>query len=178
MISNKNIRRLRDLHRDLGYFFVGITLVYALSGIFLTHKHRIPTLETQKETQSFPKHLNKDQFNKRWNRENNERPLSSCIDKNKEFLFYIQQGKGHYNKSNGLVNYETYHQRRFVQFLNQLHYNNKTGWPVIADLFAIVLIFFAISGLLIVRGKNGFKRRGIWLMLAGFIVVVVYAMIS
>jgi len=30
---------LRILHRDLGYFIVGMTVVYALSGIFLNHRH-------------------------------------------------------------------------------------------------------------------------------------------
>ena len=30
---------LRILHRDFGYFIVGMTLVYALSGIYLNHRH-------------------------------------------------------------------------------------------------------------------------------------------
>ena len=30
---------LRILHRDLGYFIVGITLIYAVSGILLNHRH-------------------------------------------------------------------------------------------------------------------------------------------
>ena len=36
----KKIRKLlRILHRDLGYFIVGMTIVYGLSGIFLNHRH-------------------------------------------------------------------------------------------------------------------------------------------
>jgi len=35
-----NIRKLlRILHRDFGYFIVGMTIVYALSGIYLNHRH-------------------------------------------------------------------------------------------------------------------------------------------
>ncbi|GAB1451624.1 hypothetical protein MASR2M47_16800 [Draconibacterium sp.] len=30
---------LRILHRDFGYFIVGMTIVYALSGIYLNHRH-------------------------------------------------------------------------------------------------------------------------------------------
>ena len=30
---------LRVLHRDLGYFIVGMTVIYALSGIYLNHRH-------------------------------------------------------------------------------------------------------------------------------------------
>ena len=32
-------RLLRILHRDFGYFIVGMTVVYALSGIYLNHRH-------------------------------------------------------------------------------------------------------------------------------------------
>lgn len=32
-------RLLRILHRDFGYFIVGMTVVYGLSGIFLNHQH-------------------------------------------------------------------------------------------------------------------------------------------
>lgn len=36
----RKIRRLlRTLHRDLGYFIVGMTVVYCLSGIFLNHQN-------------------------------------------------------------------------------------------------------------------------------------------
>ncbi len=30
---------LRILHRDFGYFIVGMTIVYAFSGIYLNHRH-------------------------------------------------------------------------------------------------------------------------------------------
>lgn len=30
---------LRILHRDFGYFIVGMTIVYGLSGIYLNHRH-------------------------------------------------------------------------------------------------------------------------------------------
>ena len=36
----KKLRKLlRILHRDFGYFIVGMTIVYALSGIYLNHRH-------------------------------------------------------------------------------------------------------------------------------------------
>ncbi len=30
----------RILHRDLGYFFFGMTIIYAVSGIALNHRHQ------------------------------------------------------------------------------------------------------------------------------------------
>jgi len=39
--TKKKVQRwFRNLHRDIGYLAVGITLVYALSGFFLSHKQK------------------------------------------------------------------------------------------------------------------------------------------
>ncbi|WP_154665659.1 hypothetical protein [Saccharicrinis fermentans] len=43
-----------------------------------------------------------------------------------------------------------------------------------ADFFAVSLIFFAISGLFLSRGKKSVKGRGKWFILAGIVVVVVF----
>ncbi len=50
--KNKFTRFLRNWHRDLRYFTVAVTLVYGLSGIFLTHKNSFPVI-TISETYSF-----------------------------------------------------------------------------------------------------------------------------
>jgi len=44
--------------------------------------------------------------------------------------------------------------------------------------YSVVLSFFAISAMFMVKGKYGFKRRGVYLMFAGIIVVVGFLVIS
>ncbi|MCA1744436.1 MAG: hypothetical protein LC643_01740 [Bacteroidales bacterium] len=45
--KNKIRLWLRRIHRDAGYLVVGVTLVYALSGIFLHHKMGVRTTTDQ-----------------------------------------------------------------------------------------------------------------------------------
>jgi hypothetical protein len=47
-----------------------------------------------------------------------------------------------------------------------------------ADFFAASLIFFAVSGLLIVRGKQGVSGRGKWFLLLGLLIPVVYVLLA
>ncbi|MCA1744435.1 MAG: PepSY-associated TM helix domain-containing protein [Bacteroidales bacterium] len=62
-----------------------------------------------------------------------------------------------------------------VKFMSQLHENQVKGWSYVADIYAGILIFLALSGLFMVPGKNGFMRRGIWWFVAGIVLVLVFA---
>jgi uncharacterized membrane protein YhdT len=42
---------------------------------------------------------------------------------------------------------------------------------------AVILIFVAVSGLFLLKGKRGFGRWGWWLMVAGIVVPLVFIMI-
>jgi hypothetical protein len=90
---------------------------------------------------------------------------------------FLERGNGYYNKSNGETSYEIITRRPVISFLNQLHRNRKKGWPYIADAYAFLLGFLAISGLFITNGKNGFLQRGIWLVSLGIILVLVFIFI-
>jgi len=47
-----------------------------------------------------------------------------------------------------------------------------------ADLFAIGLIFFAISGLFMVRGKRGIAGRGKWFLIIGLLIPIAYILLA
>jgi len=56
----------------------------------------------------------------------------------------------------------------FRKIFSFLHYNSiKKLWTWFADLFALSLIFLAVSGLFILRGRNGITGRGAWLTALG-----------
>jgi hypothetical protein len=48
----------------------------------------------------------------------------------------------------------------------------------VADVFSFLLIFLALSGLVMVRGKRGFMKRGIWFMLLGFVLILIFVWIQ
>jgi hypothetical protein len=75
----------------------------------------------------------------------------------------------------GNVIVENTRKRPVLYEMNQLHVNApKKWWTLIADIFAVCLIFIASSGFLMLRGKNGFLGRGKWFVAFGVLVPVLY----
>ncbi|NMB52662.1 MAG: peptidase [Bacteroidales bacterium] len=133
---------------------VGITLVYALSGFFLSHRNIFPAAKKETFTINLPPNLNSESLLKYW-----ELNLPLKLNNHKEsentIQLFLERGKGYYNKSNGETSYEIITRRPVISFLNQLHRYRKKGWPYIVDAYAFLLGFLAISGLFIQMGKTG-----------------------
>ncbi|MGQ1889557.1 PepSY-associated TM helix domain-containing protein [Thermophagus sp. OGC60D27] len=172
MLAKNKIRLwLRRIHRDAGYFVVGITLVYALSGIFLHHKMGVKTI---KESLQLSSGLSADRLKTEWTSIADGKEITYLEERPDQVVFYFPGGMGEYNQNTGITNFETYKDRPLVIFMSRLHENQIKGWGFIADIYAVILIFLAISGLFMVPGKNGFFRRGVWWFLAGVILVVMF----
>lgn len=180
----QRIRRLlRSLHRDLGYFIVGMTVVYCLSGIFLNHQHdfnpdyRIINVDFQTPINpqtTVDAHLLKEILFQ----------LNDFIVYKKHFInnkgeikVFIENGEVVINPENGKANLN-YLQRRPVLFeMNRLHRSTVgTLWKWASDGMAFILLFVAVSGLFLMKGKFGFARRGWWLTLAGVIIPLFFAL--
>lgn len=165
----------RVLHRDLGYFFTGMVIIYSLSGIALNHRRdwNPNYIITQNKTSFQPTQalLNSE--------------MSAILDLLKT-LGEEKNYKSHYNPSsqetkiflhNGasvLLNFETKEltiesikKRPIFNQLNFLHYNPGIWWKWFSDIFCISLIIIAITGLFILKGKNGITHRGAWLVTIG-----------
>jgi uncharacterized protein len=176
--NKKKVQRwFRVLHRDIGYLAVGITLVYALSGFFLSHKNIFSATKTEEFTINFPKEFKSDDFINHWNT-NTSVKVNHLKESDNQIKLFLEGGTGHYDKASGEVYYEIYKKRPIITFLNQLHNNQKKGWIYIADIYAFILIFLAISGLVMVNGKNGFLKRGVCLMVLGIIIVILFVFIN
>ncbi|HSG48621.1 MAG TPA: PepSY-associated TM helix domain-containing protein, partial [Longimicrobiales bacterium] len=54
---------------------------------------------------------------------------------------------------------------------NFLHLNEaKKLWTWMADLYAVGLLVLAVTGLFVLRGRNGITGRGAWLTAAGVVI--------
>jgi uncharacterized protein len=175
---------LRVLHRDLGYFIVGMTIVYSLSGIFLNHRH-----DFNPDYKIFS-----DEFQTKFQNKTNlsETEVKEILQSFEQKVVY----KKHYLNNQGIVkvfieNGEVainpvtgegamhYLQKRPIIFgMNRLHKATiGTIWKWGSDLMAVILLFVAVSGLFLLKGKRGFNRWGWWITIAGFIVPLVFALI-
>ncbi len=177
-------RLLRILHRDFGYFIVGMTLVYGVSGIFLNHKHDF--------NPDYKIYITDFQTNNELDANAGESEIKSVLSSLDRKVVY----KKHYLNNQGLIkvfiengeivlNPETgkgtmqYLQQRPVIFeMNKLHRASiGTTWKWVSDIMASVLILVAVSGLFLLKGKRGFGRWGWWLTIAGIIVPLFFVII-
>ncbi len=176
----------RVIHRDLGYFFFGVTIIYALSGIALNHrgdwnpnysvsiKYFTTDLDLKKSENVKDNILILlDEIADRADYKKHYYPNS---DKLKIFLKGGSSATVNLRTKKGEAEFIT---KRLVFFqANYLHYNPNRWWTYFSDIFAVSLILLAITGIFIIKGKNGIKGRGAWLSIAGIIIPILFLIFS
>ena len=177
--SPKIIRWMRVIHRDLGFLMVGVCLIYGISGYLLNHMGEgDPAYKTEEVTLHIDKNLTHEELSVLWKDKNlPEIKKIMTIDEDHSRLM-LNGGIGAYNSATGIVDYELHTKNEFFYWINRLHYNKVKGWSIMADIFAFSLIFFAISGVIIVKGKKGLAGSGKWWLLLGIIIPIVYILLS
>ncbi len=181
LLSKKFHKINRALHRDLGYLFVGLTLIYGISGVavILRHIDVNVSYETTVTEKQLDKNLNKSQLKAYWAEHVDVLPKLTRIrvpdeeDTNREMLIRVKSGRGRYNPASGKLKVTVYRARKFFKFVNDIHYNRGGQFTWLALVYAFMLVFFAISGALMLKGKKSFMNRGVWLMLIGIAVPII-----
>ncbi|MBI5216744.1 MAG: PepSY-associated TM helix domain-containing protein [Ignavibacteriae bacterium] len=168
------------LHRDIGYLIVGLTIVYGISGIAVNHvQDWNPNYNIEKEFLSIEplaateREPMVDEALKKLNLA--ERPKDSFRPDEETLQLFYENKTYSVDVPTGNVMIETTQQRRVLFEMNQLHLNApKEAWTYIADLYAFSLVFVAVTGLFVLKGKNGITGRGAWLTSIGVLLPVVY----
>ncbi len=163
------------LHRDIGYLAVGLTLVFAISGIAVNHvADWNPNYSISREEI----HINPPQANDReelvqsiLQELNIHRPLKSSYRPNPTRLqIFLENQTVEINTESGEGFVEKVTERPLLHDFNFLHLNHaKKWWTWFSDLYALALIFLSISGLFVLKGKKGLAGRGKWLTGIGFL---------
>ena len=172
----------RAIHRDFGYLFFGMTLIYALSGIALNHlddwnpnyivqrkEIQVALPETRPDKAEVIKMLHS--FGDDIYYKKHYFPSQNMMK------VFIKNGTVLVNLSTGEGLMERTKRRPVFREVNYLHYNPIRYWTWYSDLFAGALIILAISGILIPRGTKGITKRGAWLTLLGLFIPLIYLLI-
>jgi uncharacterized protein len=180
-----NLSKLnRITHRDIGYLIAGLTIIYAVSGIALNHKNNWnPNYIFDNRTFTTKTLINRESFN-------NETALTILKEINagsdyKTFHFpsgnkvtlFIDGGFVQINSVTGEGVIEKISKRPLFYQLNFLHYNPGRLWKYFSDVFCVALILVTVTGLFIIKGKNGITRRGAILTIIGFILPLLFLLI-
>jgi uncharacterized protein len=176
-----NIRRInRAIHRDLGYFLFGMAIIYGLSGIALNHRHHWnPNYIITQESHAFhlpDEAIEDDEELARFflNQLDEVHAHRTQVQRGNNFRIFIQGGSVNVDIENGQGNIETVRKRPVFHQVNFLHYNTpKKLWTWFSDMFAGGLIILAITGLFVLKGRNGITRRGAWITAAGILIPLI-----
>jgi hypothetical protein len=171
----------RIVHRDLGYLFFGMLIIYAVSGIALNHKNDFnPNYIITK--QEF-KYILKD-TSKVFDKAEALKILKTVgeADNYKKHYFpyentvkiFIKGGSIVFNYKTGKGFVEKIKRRPILFEFNFLHYNPGKLWLWFSDFFALAMFLLALSGLFVLKGKNGITGRGAWLTSIGIIIPAIF----
>lgn len=177
----KKLRKFnRDTHRDLGYFFVALIFVYSISGIAINHINDwnpsyIVDVDTYKTSENISDGVDKAKAKKILKElDISNRYLKHYSPSGDVCKIFVKNGSVLINLQSGEVKTEIIKRRTLFHAVNWLHYNPNKVWTWISDIFAGALIILAISGMFILKGKNGLKWRGTILIVSGILLPIIF----
>lgn len=178
--SGSRFRKFNSvIHRDFGYFFAALIIAYSISGIALNHVDEwnpdfIIIKEEIKLSGSYQKQdINPDVIREFSNRAGETSYRLYDFPSSRQVKIYYKDATLMVDLQKGEGLYEKISRRPFFYQVNVLHRNSVDWWKWASDVFAAMLIIITISGLLMLRGANGFSGRGKWFFGAGFIPPVI-----
>jgi len=175
---------LRAIHRDLGYFCVGLTFVYALSGLAVNHiadwepnfrqinrelQLPLPLPGTDEQVAQVAAHSLDLQTPIRETYRTDEQTLQVVFDRSTLRI----------DTRSGRVSEDTQEPRFFLRAANWLHLNRgKKAWTYIADAYAAGLLVLSLTGLWMFPGRKGLLGRAGLIAMAGVLVPALYVTLS
>lgn len=174
----------RWLHRELGYLFFGMTIVYGISGISLNHgvaRHWDPGIVSRSETFQYGSPLRKEAVDRDAVEEileltgERHRFKQYYFPNDQHLMIYLRGGHILVELPTGNIRVTSIRNRPLFREVNYLHYNKpKKLWTWFSDLYAFSLILMALSGLIMVRGRKGITGRGGIMVLIGLLIPLVF----
>ncbi|MGC4039246.1 MAG: PepSY-associated TM helix domain-containing protein [Flavobacterium sp.] len=169
--------KTRNLHRDLGYFYVGLIISFAFSGILMNHRESWHpekyTVETKEIQVSLPA---EDQISEKYAEKLgadlgiDDKIRRHKITDDKVFKISFEKHDVEIDMKTGKGEVVSFIKTPIISQTMKLHKNTSDWWIYYGDIFGISLIVIAITGMMMVKaGKFSFKNRGWKLALAGIL---------
>ena len=178
---------LRAIHRDLGYLAVGLTFVYAISGIAINHigdwdPNFKSVVETSTLAAPYPddpdalagkivSHLSLG--------EEEGEVRAAFYDSDTIFEVNLSNSTARLDTTTGALALASKEPRFLLRAANWLHYNRgKSAWTYVADGYAFLLLYLAISGMFMLKGRKGLIGRGGIIIFIGAAIPIAYVQLA
>ncbi|MCU4176249.1 hypothetical protein [Carboxylicivirga sp. N1Y90] len=165
--SKRSIQKvIRQLHRDIGFLTVGITIVFSISGIVLIYRDtdvfKVENNYALKLEANLKRSELSDKLDIRHLRFTNETKETIAFD------------EGTYNKLTGEVRYTLMEYPYLIDKMNFMHKaisREVLHW--FATVYGILLLFLAISSFWMYKPNTRLFKRGIVLSSIGIVVAII-----
>lgn len=170
----------RNTHRDVAYFFVGLIIAFAFSGIFLNHRRTLNPRRYAHDTKEVQlKSFTKDQVNEGFisdftKAQNIDDELRRFTTNENELIISYASNDVKIDMASGKGNIITYRTIPLLGQMTQLHQDTSNWWIYYSDIFGIAMLTIAFTGMFIEKGKNSFRSRGFKLALLGIIFPLIF----
>jgi len=172
------------VHRDIGYFFAGLTVLYAISGVAVNHiedwNPNYTVTHTERsigDLEGVPDDGMAAEVLGRLGLE--EKPKAAVRMSEKEFRIFLEDRTLHVATPSGQIVDELVSRRAGFFQVNYLHLNHAKGlWTWFADIYAVGLLILAMTGIFIITGKKGLGGRGRWLLVVGTAIPLIFLLLK
>ena len=165
---------LRAIHRDIGYLAVGFTVIYALSGIAMNHiddwDPNFHATEVTRKIAPIPDGVGDAEATRRIA----AAAGTSATDKIDDVYRAGDEIRVSYTDGTKLtaigdtLTVQHRRDRMFFRVADWLHATRgKQAWKFIADAYAALLLYLAVSGIFMIKGRLGLRWRGAALITLG-----------
>jgi hypothetical protein len=172
---------IRNLHRDLGYFYIGLIISFAFSGIMMNHRDSWHPEKYTIETKAIEVKLpTEDKINEAFadslgNVMGIEDKIRRHNVKEGKFKISFEKHDVEIDMTTGKGEIVSFQKTPLISHMMKLHKNTSNWWIYYSDIFGISLITIAITGAIMIPvGKFTFKRRGWKLAIAGLIFPILF----
>jgi len=172
---------IRNLHRDLGYFYLGLIISFALSGIMLNHREhwhpekytvetrpvKIEPIEKDKVNEEFVESLGKELgIEDKFRRHNVKKGALRMSYENHDVEIDLKTGEGEV---------VAFKKVPLISHSIKLHKSTSQWWIYYSDIFGLSLIVIAVTGAMMIKyGKHTFSKRGWKLAVAGILFPLIF----
>lgn len=186
-LGKKFRKYCRRIHSHLSFFFVGVILVYAISGLTMNHlkdfnPQYMISVENYVVNGSYP---HKHDFTKQEivtlleNVQEEGNYTKHFYPNSSTMKVFLKSGSSFVlNTQTGEVNYEGLKKRPVFHQLSFLHYNPSKWWTYFSDVFAVSLILICLTGIFINKGKKGLMGIGGIELIIGICIPILFLLLS
>jgi len=170
--TKRNFRwHMRNLHNKVGFFIVGLVIIYGLSGILQTYRDTDLLKHEVIHEQQLEKNMPEKEIGSAL------RIRNFKVEKTEGNIIYFHEGT--YNSQTGLAKFTTKEWYSWINRITELHKTSSKGVAhYFTTLFGVAMLFMSISAFWMFKPGTKPFSKGVYLTIGGIIASVILLFVA